>query len=99
LPLSERGGGRYDAIVAGSGHNGLISAAYLAKAGRQVLVLERREEIGANIGKGTDTSRGPQSSFKTLLLLDYRLFVSVAEPVEDRLVETPPYKLQAHRKS
>src|SRR5437763_8948934 len=37
---------RYDAIIVGGGHNGLTCAAYLARAGKQVLVLERREHIG-----------------------------------------------------
>ncbi|PIP84446.1 MAG: amine oxidase [Elusimicrobia bacterium CG22_combo_CG10-13_8_21_14_all_63_91] len=36
----------YDAIIVGGGHNGLITAAYLAKAGRKVLVLERRHVLG-----------------------------------------------------
>jgi len=37
---------KYDAIIVGGGHNGLICAAYLAKAGRKVLVLERRHVLG-----------------------------------------------------
>ena len=36
----------YDAIIIGGGHNGLVTAAYLAGAGRKVLVLERRELVG-----------------------------------------------------
>jgi phytoene dehydrogenase-like protein len=37
---------RYDVVIAGAGHNGLVTAAYLAKAGRTVLVLEKRHLVG-----------------------------------------------------
>src|SRR6476646_8131882 len=37
---------KYDDIIIGAGHNGLVTAAYLARAGRKVLILERREVIG-----------------------------------------------------
>jgi phytoene dehydrogenase-like protein len=36
----------YDAIVIGAGHNGLVAAAYLARAGVRVLVLDRRDRVG-----------------------------------------------------
>ena len=37
---------RYDAVVIGGGHNGLVAAAYLARGGRRTLVVERRHVLG-----------------------------------------------------
>jgi phytoene dehydrogenase-like protein len=45
-PLRELAARRWDVIVVGAGHNGLACAAYLARAGQRVLVLESRERIG-----------------------------------------------------
>ena len=41
---------QYDAIVIGGGHNGLVTAAYLGKAGLRTIVLERRETLGGTAG-------------------------------------------------
>jgi phytoene dehydrogenase-like protein len=46
MPVRELAARRWDVLVVGAGHNGLACAAYLARAGKQVLVLEARERVG-----------------------------------------------------
>ncbi|MER6683041.1 phytoene desaturase family protein [Streptomyces olivaceoviridis] len=43
---ANEGSRAYDAVIVGAGHNGLVAAAYLARAGRSVLVLERLDHTG-----------------------------------------------------
>jgi len=48
----------YDVVIVGAGHNGLVAAAYLARAGFEVLVAERGEEVGGAVASGEVTLPG-----------------------------------------
>ena len=48
--MAADGANRYDAIVVGGGHNGLVTAAYLGRAGLRTVVLERRDVLGGAAG-------------------------------------------------
>ncbi len=72
--------GKYDCIIIGGGHNGLVCAAYLAKAGRKVCVLERRHVLGGCAtteelwpGYKISTAAYVISLFQTPILRELRL--------------------------
>src|SRR5579862_9252829 len=49
---------RFDIVVAGAGHNSLVTAAYLAKAGFRCVVLEGRPTVGGGVKSAQFTMRG-----------------------------------------
>ena len=69
---------RYDAIVIGGGAGGLIASAYLAKAGRHVLLLEAEDRIGGS-GRATTSLAGVSASLGAHLLhaLDPRIVMEL----------------------
>src|ERR1017187_7431168 len=58
LPQSTDKADRFDIVVAGAGHNSLVTAAYLAKAGYRVVVLEGRAMIGGGAKTAEFVLRG-----------------------------------------
>lgn len=77
---------QYDAIVIGAGHNGLIAAAYLARAGKKVAVLERREVVG-----GAAVTAEPFPGYR---FSQFSYVVSLLRPEIIRDLELPRHGLK-----
>ncbi|HEX9065612.1 MAG TPA: NAD(P)/FAD-dependent oxidoreductase, partial [Streptosporangiaceae bacterium] len=69
---------QYDVVIIGGGHNGLVSAAYLARAGLRTLVCERREVVG-----GAAVSEHPFGPDYTVTSLSYVVSLLPADLVRD----------------
>src|ERR1700740_3553136 len=76
----------YDAIVIGGGHNGLVNAAYLAKAGKKVLVLERRHVLGG--------AAVTEEIFSGFLFSECSYVVSLLRPEIIRELDLPRHGLE-----
>ena len=76
--MSERN--RYDVIVIGGGHNGLVAAGLLAKRGRKVIVLERRHVVGG--AAITETPWGPDFKMTALSYVVSLLPAAVRDELE-----------------
>ncbi len=76
----------YDAIIIGGGHNGLINAAYLARAGKKVIVLERRPIVGG--------AAVTEEIFPGFHFTEFSYVVSLLRPEIIRELELPRHGLK-----
>src|SRR5437588_7922694 len=79
-------GQHYGAIVIGGGHNGLVNAAYLAKAGKKVVVLERRHVLGG--------AAVTEEIFPGFLFSECSYVVSLLRPEIIRELDLPRHGLE-----
>jgi phytoene dehydrogenase-like protein len=77
---------QYDAIVIGAGHNGLIAGAYLARAGKKVAILERREVVGG--------AAVTEEIFPGYRFTEFSYVVSLLRPEIIRELELPRHGLK-----
>src|SRR5512147_669792 len=77
---------QYDAIIIGGGHNGLVAAAYLAKAGKKVGVLERRPVVGG--------AAVTEEVFPGYKFTEFSYVVSLLRPEIIRELELPKHGLK-----
>jgi len=82
---------RYDAVIIGGGHNGLVCGAYLARAGRKVCVLERREMVGgAAVSEAVWPGYRVSTASYTMALLQPRIMLDLELERHGLRVIAPP---------
>ncbi|NDF41615.1 MAG: FAD-dependent oxidoreductase [Actinobacteria bacterium] len=73
---------RFDAIVVGGGHNGLVCAAYLAQSGMKVLVIEARSEVGGTAASESFAGVTVNIATVTISRFEPRVSVTISDSTD-----------------